>query len=77
MNTNEYKEVQVRYPEASGFCGRASRIYPSLAQRASKSFQGNISLKLINRSTENHRKFWASRYDLWASTSCPKGRLEN
>ena len=26
-----YKEVQVRQPGASGFCGRASGIYPLLA----------------------------------------------
>ena len=33
-----YKKVQVREPGASGFCGRATGIYPSLARLASKGF---------------------------------------
>ena len=55
---------------ASGFCGWAGGIDPSLARQASKSFQGIFSLKLINRSMIKHQKFRAScRNDLWASTS--------
>ena len=57
---------------ASRFCGWASGIDPSLAQRASKSFLGHFALELINRSTVKHQKFWASRNDLRARTSWPQ-----
>ena len=62
-----YKEVQVRLPEASGFCGPATGIYPSLARRESKSFPRNFCSKF--RNTVNQWKFQASRNELRAGTS--------